>query len=80
MPKRARNNDALTLLLTAKELDSCRGKNVLVAEDDFVSQKILEKQLTKLGMNVMIANNGQEAVDQWLSVDRGYYTIAIFDH
>ncbi|KAF9999118.1 hypothetical protein BGZ80_006636, partial [Entomortierella chlamydospora] len=42
MPKRARNNDALTLLLTAKELDSCRGKNVLVAEDDFVSQKILE--------------------------------------
>lgn len=38
------------------------------------------RQLTKLGMNVMIANNGQEAVDQWLSVERGHYTIAIFDH
>ncbi|KAF9286905.1 hypothetical protein BGZ68_002447 [Mortierella alpina] len=49
MPKRARNNDALT-------------------------------QLSKLGMNVMIANNGQEAVNQWLSADRGHYTIAIFDH
>jgi hypothetical protein len=42
-PKRTRNNDALTLLLTPEELGSCRGKNVLVAEDDFVSQKILEK-------------------------------------
>lgn len=42
-PKRTRNNDALTLLLTPEERNSCRGKNVLVAEDDFVSQKILEK-------------------------------------
>jgi len=44
IPKRAaRNNDALTLLLTSEERDRCKGKNVLVAEDDFVSQKILEK-------------------------------------
>jgi len=43
LPKRARNNDALTLLLTPEERKRCRGKNVLVAEDDFVSQKILEK-------------------------------------
>lgn len=41
--KRTRNNDALALLLTPEERNSCRGKNVLVAEDDFVSQKILEK-------------------------------------
>jgi hypothetical protein len=31
-------------------------------------------------MNVMITGNGQEAVNQWLSVDPGHYTIAIFDH
>ncbi|KAI7823060.1 hypothetical protein BC939DRAFT_452661 [Gamsiella multidivaricata] len=80
MPRRARNNDALTLLLTSEQRESCRGKNVLVAEDDFVSQKILEKQLSKLGMNVFIANNGQEAVDEWLSVELGHYAIAIFDH
>ncbi|KAG0250750.1 histidine kinase osmosensor [Mortierella polycephala] len=79
-PKRARNNDALTLLLTSEERKRSQGINVLVAEDDFVSQKILEKQLSKLGMNVVIAKNGQEAVDQWLAVERGYYTIAIFDH
>ncbi|KAF9958237.1 histidine kinase osmosensor [Modicella reniformis] len=78
--KRARNNDALTLLLTPEERKRCRGKNVLVAEDDFVSQKILEKQLSKLGMNVIIANNGQEAVNQWLTAERGHYSIAIFDH
>ena len=28
----------------------------------------------------MIANNGQEAVNQWMSVERGHYAIAIFDH
>ena len=38
------------------------------------------RQLSKLGMNVMIANNGQEAVDEWLSSEPGHYTIAIFDH
>ncbi|CAO3566998.1 unnamed protein product [Mortierella alpina] len=79
-PKRARNNDALTLLLTAEERKRCRGINVLVAEDDFVSQVILEKQLSKLGMNVKIASNGQEAVEHWLAAERGHYTIAIFDH
>ncbi|KAG0204256.1 hypothetical protein BGX28_003751 [Mortierella sp. GBA30] len=79
-PKRTRNNDALTLLLTQEERKRCRGINVLVAEDDFVSQVILEKQLSKLGMNVKIASNGQEAVDHWLAAERGYYTIAIFDH
>ncbi|KAG0318985.1 hypothetical protein BGZ99_005349 [Dissophora globulifera] len=79
-PRRARNNDALTLLLTQEERKKCEGVNVLVAEDDFVSQKILEKQLSKLGMNVKIANNGQEAVDEWLAAERGHYTIAIFDH
>ncbi|KAG0071329.1 hypothetical protein BGZ89_010956 [Linnemannia elongata] len=78
--KRARSNDALSLLLSPRQLKMCQGINVLVAEDDFVSQKILEKQLTKLGMNVVIANNGQEAVNQWLAVERGHYTIAIFDH
>ncbi|KAF9120019.1 hypothetical protein BGW39_011732 [Mortierella sp. 14UC] len=78
--KRARNNEALSLLLSPRQIKMCHGLNVLVAEDDFVSQKILEKQLTKLGMNVVIANNGQEAVNQWLAVERGHYTIAIFDH
>ncbi|KAF9162424.1 hypothetical protein DFQ26_003553 [Actinomortierella ambigua] len=78
--KRTRNDVTLLEVLTEEEKARCRGKNVLVAEDDFVSQKILEKQLSKLGMNVMITNNGHEAIQQWLSAERGYYTIAIFDH
>ncbi|KAF9966739.1 hypothetical protein BGZ73_000863, partial [Actinomortierella ambigua] len=78
--KRTRNDETLLEALTEEEKARCRGKNVLVAEDDFVSQKILEKQLSKVGMNVMITNNGHEAIQQWLAVERGYYTIAIFDH
>ncbi|KAF9579250.1 hypothetical protein BGW38_004569 [Lunasporangiospora selenospora] len=31
-------------------------------------------------MNVKIANNGQEALEEWLASDQGYYTVAIFDH
>ncbi|KAG0236861.1 hypothetical protein BGW41_000332 [Actinomortierella wolfii] len=78
--KRTRNDETLLEVLTEEEKARCRGKNVLVAEDDFVSQKILEKQLAKVGMNVMITNNGKEAIQQWLAAERGYYTIAIFDH
>ncbi|GAA3942598.1 ATP-binding protein [Litoribacillus peritrichatus] len=36
--------------------------NVLVAEDNLVNQKIAKAMLTKLGLNVMLANNGCEAV------------------
>lgn len=78
-PKRTKNSDSLAML-SAEEREQCRGMNVLVAEDDFVSQKILEKQLSKLGMRVTIANNGQEAVKRWMDAKKGFYAVAIFDH
>jgi CheY-like chemotaxis protein/anti-sigma regulatory factor (Ser/Thr protein kinase) len=37
--------------------------SVLVVEDNKVNQKVLQKQLTKLGYKVQIANHGQEALD-----------------
>ena len=40
-----------------------RGKNSLVAEDNPVNQKLMQIVLKKLGFNVMIANNGIEAVN-----------------
>jgi len=36
--------------------------NVLLVEDNPVNQKIADRMLTKLGMNVTVANNGNEAL------------------
>jgi len=39
-------------------------KKILVAEDDLTNQKLLSFALQKMNFNVLIASNGQEAVDQ----------------
>jgi len=40
-------------------------QKVLLAEDNLVNQKVAAKMLENLGHDVIIANNGQEAVDQF---------------
>lgn len=39
--------------------------NVLIVEDNLVNQKVLKKQLQKLGWNTSVAGNGKEALE-WL--------------
>ncbi len=39
---------------------------VLVVEDNLVNQKVATRFLEKLGVNVDLANNGQEAIAKWL--------------
>lgn len=39
------------------------GKNILIAEDNVINQKVLMSLLRQSGMSISIANNGQEAVD-----------------
>jgi len=39
------------------------GKNILIVEDNVINQKVLRNLLQFSGMNISIANNGQEAVD-----------------
>ena len=39
------------------------GKNILIVEDNVINQKVLTNLLQLSGMNISIANNGQEAVD-----------------
>lgn len=51
-----------------------------VVLDNPVAQKLLLKQLTRLGFNVECANNGLEAINAWINHPDGYFTMAFFDH
>jgi two-component system sensor histidine kinase/response regulator len=52
--------------LRAAEQTPLTGLRVLVAEDNFVNQKVIRRTLEKWGVEVQIANNGREALE-WLS-------------
>jgi CheY-like chemotaxis protein len=43
--------------------DFLKGKRILIAEDDFVNQKLITHSLNSTGVAFDIAGNGQEAVD-----------------
>ncbi|KAI9321578.1 hypothetical protein BX666DRAFT_1850739 [Dichotomocladium elegans] len=62
------------------ELSWFRGKLVLIAEDNMVAQKLLKKQLEKMGFVVESANNGQEAVELWQQRPKDYFVVGFFDH
>ncbi len=54
--------------------------NILLAEDDFVTRKIMQKYLSKYG-EVDIASNGQEAVEAFkLSIEtKNMYDLILLD-
>ncbi len=41
------------------------GTQVLIAEDDFISRKLLEANLTQMGYGVSIAQDGEDAWQQF---------------
>ncbi|RCI05416.1 hypothetical protein CU098_002574, partial [Rhizopus stolonifer] len=62
------------------ELSWYAKKPVLIAEDNMVAQKLLRKQLEKLGFLVESANNGEEAVNLWSQKPPSYFCLGFFDH
>ncbi|KAI8987492.1 hypothetical protein BDF20DRAFT_850560 [Mycotypha africana] len=62
------------------ELSWYANKPVLIAEDNMVAQKLLRKQLEKMGFMVESTNNGEEAVNLWKNRPPNYYCIGFFDH
>jgi signal transduction histidine kinase/ActR/RegA family two-component response regulator len=52
--------------LRAAEQTPLTGLRVLVAEDNFVNQKVIRRTLEKWGIEAQIANNGREVLE-WLS-------------
>lgn len=74
------SNSMMTAYFTPAELAWFKGKPVLIAEDNMVAQKLLRKQLEKLGFVVESANNGEEAVKLWRQRSVDHFVIGFFDH
>ena len=55
------------------------GKKVLLAEDNEMNQMIAQAILTESGLEVVIANNGQEAVNMMEESPAGTYNIILMD-
>ena len=49
------------------ELDPLRGKRVLVVDDNAVNRHVLQRQLSRMGMEIETANDGQAAVQAALA-------------
>ncbi|PTN12264.1 ATP-binding protein [Nitrosomonas aestuarii] len=52
---------------TVSENNLCLGNPILVAEDNEINQKVIQRQLTLLGIKADIANNGREALRLWMT-------------
>jgi CheY-like chemotaxis protein/HPt (histidine-containing phosphotransfer) domain-containing protein len=52
--------------------EACRkGSLILIAEDNYINQKVILQQLKLLGQTAVIADNGHEAFELWKSGDYG---------
>lgn len=60
----------------AKPLQSLAGKRVLVVEDDTVSVKVIGGLLSKLGVSIEVAANGQIALDM---LQKNQYDLVLMD-
>ncbi|KAI8138755.1 hypothetical protein BJV82DRAFT_673294 [Fennellomyces sp. T-0311] len=69
---------------TDDEHERLQTMHILAAEGIYIynpiAQKLLYKQLTKLGLKVVCANNGLEAVEAWTRHPPGHFKMAFFDH
>lgn len=64
------------MLVTSEILADNYPHNILVAEDNLTNQKVIVKFLNRLGYDVDVANNGQEAYEMTL---KNNYTIILMD-
>jgi PAS domain S-box-containing protein len=67
----ARLNEALRQAASA-----CAGVRVLVAEDNAVNRKVIQRLLERLGCSVEVAENGRQAVETWKS---GAFDVVFMD-
>ncbi|KAI9486524.1 MAG: hypothetical protein EXX96DRAFT_549376 [Benjaminiella poitrasii] len=63
-----------------EELAIFKGQKILIAEDNIIAQKLIVKQLKRLGFTVEKCNNGFECFDTWKARGPGYFVLAWIDH
>jgi CheY-like chemotaxis protein len=63
-----------------EELALFKGQKILVAEDNPLAQKLIMKQLERLGFIVEKCNNGFECFETWKLRGPGYFVLAWIDH
>jgi len=56
-----------------------RGLRVLLVEDNFVNQKVLTRYLNKVGLDVTVANNGVQCLDEFYSHPHDYFALILCD-
>lgn len=62
-PRKKRAAPALDKAVTKEDLATFTGNRILVAEDNLINQKVISKLFEGSGIEITIANNGQEALD-----------------
>ncbi|BFZ62442.1 hypothetical protein YB2330_003536 [Saitoella coloradoensis] len=56
-----------------------KGHKVLLVEDNPVNQKVMQRFLLKVGLEVEIASDGVECVQTYLNKPHGYYSLILCD-
>ncbi len=62
-PRKKRSLRPHTKPITKESLADFAGNRILIAEDNLINQKVISKLLEDSGIEIVMANNGQEALD-----------------
>jgi signal transduction histidine kinase/CheY-like chemotaxis protein len=65
--------------LPASDAERLRGMHVLLAEDNEINRQVAVELLTQAGIQVTVAANGQEAVDQVEAAASGHFDVVLMD-
>ena len=78
-PRKKRNLPSNLAGITKESLGEFAGNRILVAEDNLINQKVITKLIEGSGIELSMANNGQEAIDM-LTADPTYNIVLMDAH
>ncbi|MEG1642003.1 MAG: PAS domain-containing protein [Synergistaceae bacterium] len=78
-PEAKENNEISDKKSTDLELSKLKGKRVLLAEDNKVNQRVVIKILNRVGVEVVVAKNGKEAVEIFTTSQHGTFNAILMD-